>query len=196
MDFRPQDRLALDLAGEAIVTVTPEQLDLPTPCPPWTVADLLRHMVSQNKRFAAAARGEDPDAACPLDGGELGDDPAATYRDSADLVVAAFAVADIAERRMVLEELPEPLPAPVAIGFHLTDFLVHGWDVARSVGAPFQPPPELITAALGLASRIPDEARGPGAAFGPVVEVSPDAGDYDRLLSLVGRDPAWTAPAA
>jgi hypothetical protein len=108
-----------------------------------------------------------------LDGCELGDDPAATYRDSADLVVAAFTVADIAERRMVLEKLPGPLPAPVAISFHFTDFLVHGWDVARSIGAPFQAPPELITAALGLASRIPDEARGPGAAFGPVVEVSP-----------------------
>ncbi|MFD0489749.1 hypothetical protein ACFQ0O_25025 [Saccharopolyspora spinosporotrichia] len=97
-----------------------------------------------------------------MDGGELGDDPAATYRDSADLAVAAYLVEDIAGRRMVLEELPGPLPALVAISFHFTDSLVHGWDVARSIGVPFQPPDELSGAALGIGSRIPDGARGPG----------------------------------
>ncbi|CAM04190.1 uncharacterized protein (TIGR03086 family) [Saccharopolyspora erythraea NRRL 2338] len=194
MDLRASNRRALALVSELIAALRPEQLGLPTPCSAWTVGDLLRHMISQNKRFAAAARGEDADAACPLDGGELGDDPAATYRDSADLAVAAYLVEDIAGRRMVLEELPGPLPALVAISFHFTDSLVHGWDVARSIGVPFQPPDELSGAALGIGSRIPDGARGPGGAFGPAVEPVSSAGDFDRLLCLVGRDPYWASP--
>lgn len=194
MDLRPHDRLALDLAGEAIDRVAPGQLGVPTPCPPWTMADLLIHMISQNKRFAAAARGTDPDEASPLDGGELGDDPAAAYAASVVDVTDAFAAPDIAGRRMVLPELPGPMPGPAAIGFHFTDFLVHGWDVARSAGLPFAPEEGLTAVALGLAARIPDEARGPGAAFGPAVTVGPGADAFDRLLGLAGRDPRWNAP--
>jgi len=27
------------------------------------------------------------------------------------------------------------VPAPIAIGFHLVDYVAHGWDVARTLGA-------------------------------------------------------------
>ncbi len=197
MDLRPFDRQALDLTAAAIDGVLPGQLLLPTPCGPWNVGELLRHLISQNKRFAAAAAGLDPDAACPYDSGELGDDPAGDFRASADEVTAAFAVSDIGERQVVLPELRGPFPAPVAIGFHVIDFVVHAWDVARSLGRPLDPPAELVEVALRLAAQIPDAARGPGAPFGPAAAVQPDAPSYQRVLGLTGRDPAWipTLPA-
>ena len=191
MDPQQFNQRALALAGDVIAAVRPQHLGRPTPCPAWNVGDLLRHMISQNKRFAAAARGDEADVVCPLDVSELGDDPAATYRESADLAVAAYLAEDIADRWMVLEELPRPLPALVAISLHFTDSLMHGWDVARSIGMPFEPPAELSGAGLGIASGIPDEARGPGRPFGPVVDPVSAASDFDRLLCLTGRDPYW-----
>jgi uncharacterized protein (TIGR03083 family) len=66
MDLRPYDRRALELTGAAIDAVTGADLDRVTPCEGWTVADLLRHLVSQNLRFAAGVAGTDPDTASPL----------------------------------------------------------------------------------------------------------------------------------
>jgi hypothetical protein len=63
------------------------------------VRDLLKHMVSANLRFAAAARGDDPDAACAPDEAELGDDPAASFRGSANVVTEAFGVPAFRSRR-------------------------------------------------------------------------------------------------
>lgn len=59
--------------------ISAADLELTTPCARWNLADLLRHMISQNKRFAAAARGEDPDEASTLQGSPLSTDPAAEY---------------------------------------------------------------------------------------------------------------------
>jgi uncharacterized protein (TIGR03086 family) len=192
-ELRALDRRALDLTGAAVAAVRPADLDRPTPCPPWRVADLLRHLVSQNLRFAAAARGEDPDAACPYDGGDLGDDPAGAYRDSADRVTAAFAAPDIDARRIALPELFRPVPAPAGIGFHVTDYVVHAWDVAASVGAPLDPPADLVTAVLPLLEQIPDgpPVRGPGGPFAARIPVPDSAPPYHRVLAITGRDPAW-----
>ena len=194
VDLRRYDRMALDLTGEMIALVTADQFDRPTPCPPWTVADLLRHLVSQNLRFAAAARGDDPDAACPWDGGDLGDHPLAAYQRSADEVTEAFAAPDLDQRRIVLPELSGPVPALVGVGFHLTDYTVHAWDVARSLGVPLDAPAELTAVARDMASKIPDspEVRGPGGAFARRVTTLDDAAPYNQLLGLVGRDPGWT----
>lgn len=196
MDFRPFDHRAVTLAANVIARVTPGQLSLPTPCPPWTLADLLRHMVAQNIRFAAAVSGEDANAACPIDGADIGGDPRLAFSGSADLVTEAFAAQDLDVRQVVLDELPGPLPGQVVVGFHFTDFLVHAWDVAKPIGVPLAPPADLTAAALELAARIPDQARGPGGPFGPVVEVPPGSPDFDRLLGVVGRDPGWTVADA
>ena len=57
MDFRAQDRAALELCQQVADRLRPEDhLDQPTPCPPWSVRDLLCHMVGQHLRFAAVAR--------------------------------------------------------------------------------------------------------------------------------------------
>lgn len=194
MDLRPYDRRALELTGAAIDALAGADLDLTTPCEGWTVADLLRHLVSQNLRFAAGVAGTDPDTACPLDQADLGVDPAAAFRDSAVVVIGAFAVSDLADRVVRLPELSTAVPGPVALGFHFTDFMAHAWDVAVSVGLPLDVPAELSEQALRLAARIPDTppVRGPGGAFAAKVTIDESAPPYDRLLAALGRDPRWT----
>ncbi|GGL60849.1 TIGR03086 family protein [Streptomyces fumigatiscleroticus] len=193
MDIRRLDRQALLLTGEVISQVKPDDLRRATPCADWTLYGLLRHLVSQNEGFAASARGAGEPWAVWRDG-DLGDDPAGAYETSADEVTAAFADDEVLERRFALPEAGEgfAVPGRTAIGFHLLDYVVHAWDVAVTIGAPWEPAAELTTAALRIAAQVPDEGRGAGAAFRRRVAVPEDAAPGDRLLALLGRDPSWT----
>ncbi|MGW3950452.1 TIGR03086 family metal-binding protein [Streptomyces sp. NPDC004752] len=193
MDSRRLDREALSLTGEAVSQVKTAQLRLATPCADWTLYGLVRHLVSQNKGFAASARGAGEPWAVWRDG-DLGDDPAAAYEASAGEVTAAFAEDDVLERRFALPELGEgfTVPGRVAIGFHLLDYVAHAWDVAVTIGASWEPSTELTAAALHVAALVPDEGRGPQGAFRRRIALPDDAPPADRLLALLGRDPSWT----
>ncbi|MDQ1018189.1 TIGR03086 family metal-binding protein [Streptomyces afghaniensis] len=193
MDIRRLDRQALLLTGEVVSRVKTDHLRLATPCADWTLYGLLRHLVSQNEGFTASARGAGEPWAVWRDG-DLGDDPAAAYEASADEVTAAFAEDDVLERRFALPEVGEgfAVPGRIAIGFHLLDYVVHAWDVAVTIGAPWEPAAELTTAALRVAALVPDEGRGAGTAFRRRITAPDDAPPDERLLALLGRDPSWT----
>ncbi|RMB85037.1 TIGR03086 family metal-binding protein [Streptomyces shenzhenensis] len=192
MDVRRLDREALSLTGAAVSRVKTGHLSLATPCADWTLYGLLRHLVSQNEGFAASARGAGEPWAVWRDG-DLGEDPAGAYEASAGEVTAAFAEGDVLERRFALPEVGEgfAVPGRVAIGFHLLDHVAHAWDVAVTIGAPWEPGTELTAAALRVAALVPDEGRGAGAAFRRRIAVADDAPPGDRLLALLGRDPSW-----
>ncbi|WP_329088157.1 MULTISPECIES: TIGR03086 family metal-binding protein [unclassified Streptosporangium] len=192
VDVQDLDRRALDIAGEVIAQVTTADLDRPTPCAAWNLGELLWHMVSENRSFAAAAGTR---ARWSIeDGGDLGTDPLRAYHDSAAAVTAAFAAPDIYDRQIEVGAFGV-FPGRIAIGMHFVDFLVHGWDVAASIGVPYRPDHKLAGSALAVAARWPDtsQTRGPGAAFGVRVPVPGDAPDFERLLSLLGRSPSWQA---
>ncbi|GAA3182550.1 TIGR03086 family metal-binding protein [Nonomuraea roseoviolacea] len=193
-DLRDLHRRALELAGRAVAQVTSADLDRPTPCAEWTLGELLRHMVSENRGFAGAAA--DPPARPPVwDDDDLGDDPFGAYQDSATAVVKAFSVPGFPDRQVEVREFGV-FPGRAAIGMHLIDNLVHGWDVAVSIDVSYRPDPELVAAGLAVAARVPDTpaSRGPGAAFDARVPVPGDAPDFQRLLGLLGRSPSWAAP--
>lgn len=192
MDFRPHNLRALELNQQVVDLVTATELGLPTPCPPWTVRDLLSHMVAQHLRFAAVARGEDPEQACPVDKAELGEDPAAAFRRASGALTAAFADAPD-ERKVLLPEIGRPIPVSALIAFHFFDFVVHGWDLAVATGAPYAPSAELCALAREVGQVIPDTSRVPGASFAPVVAVGSEADELSKLLGLAGRNPDWHA---
>lgn len=193
MDIRRLDRHALLLTGEVVSRVKTDHLTLATPCADWTLQGLLRHLVSQNEGFAASARGAGERWAVWRDG-DLGDDPVGAYEASVGKVTAAFAEDDVLERRFALPEVGEgfAVPGRIAIGFHLLDYVVHAWDVAVTIGAPWEPAAELTTAALRVAANVPDEGRGPVPRSAGEISVPDDASPGDRLLTLLGRDPSWT----
>jgi len=191
MDVRDLDRRAGAVLGEIVMQVRPEHLSLPTPCPDWTVRGLLRHIVSENEGFAAAAI----NGSAPVQtwtGGRLGDNPAGAYRRSNVAVADAFADGGALDRLMEVREYGS-FPRRIALTFHHLDCVVHAWDLARALDLPYSPPSDLVEAALDLARRIPDtdSARGPGAAFERSVKVSGTASPFDQLLGLLGRDPEW-----
>ena len=99
--------------------------------------------------------------------------------------------------RSAVSDLPEfgrPLPGRLAIGFHLVDYAVHGWDVARTIGVPYHPAGDVLAATVEIARMVPDGAERlePGAAFAPALPVAAGTDPLTEILLRLGRDPART----
>jgi uncharacterized protein (TIGR03086 family) len=157
-------------------------------------------MTVQHRGFAAAARGDGADlsrwdAATVADAVAL--DPAGTYATAAADVLDAFADAGLETSFALPEFGPNAVfPASQAIGFHFVDYVVHGWDVARSIDKPFALPDDVISAVLPLVLAVPDgDFRDtPGSPFARAIEGVEGVSDLDRILLHLGRSPGWTSP--
>ncbi|APA94166.1 TIGR03086 family metal-binding protein [Nocardia seriolae] len=82
-------------------------------------------------------------------------------------------------------------PAPQMAIFALDELVIHGWDLARAIGAPYAPAEPDLAILLGFLRDTPREGI-PGL-FGPVIDIPAEAPLLDRVLGLTGRDPAWAA---
>src|SRR5439155_13833275 len=169
-DIRQLDADAVRASVAVVSQATGPDLDRATPCGDWTLAELLAHMTAQHHGFAAAAAGRGADPAVwqtTVDG----DDPVSAYAAAAEHVIAAFAQDGVLQRPFTLPEITTRItfPGAQAIGFHFIDYVVHTWDVARSLGIALQLPADLVLAALPIAEAVPDgdERQRPGAAFRP-----------------------------
>ncbi|WP_430335051.1 TIGR03086 family metal-binding protein [Rhodococcus sp. ACT016] len=171
--------------------IADEQLDLPTPCSEWSVSDLLRHFLELTNAFAAAAR----KVPFPGDGSgrpdQLPSDWQAQLRRQLDAMAEAWRSADAWEGEATAGGVT--LPAPVIAAVAVDELVLHGWDLARATGQPFEADPASIEASLGFAASmsVPGEEAGREGLYGPVVPVPDDASDLDRLLGYAGRDPQW-----
>jgi uncharacterized protein (TIGR03086 family) len=201
IDIRPHHRIAVLASVDLVATVTPGDLHRPTPCAGWDLGDLLAHMTVQHRCFAAAARGGGTDLAVwgPATVADaVAADPAGTYAAAAEDVIQAFGVDDALQASFALPEFGAGVefPGAMAIGFHFVDYVVHGWDVARSIDADFKLPADVVAAVLPLALAVPEGAMrtGDGAAFAPAITTDGEASDLGRILRYLGRSPGWTAP--
>lgn len=201
VDIRSMHRSAVLASVDVVSAVTTDDLSRPTPCAGWNLADLLAHMTVQHRGFAAAAHGQGADLAIWQPGtvaAAVAADPAGAYSAAASGVIDAFAGADVLDAMFALPELaPDAtIPGSMAIGFHLVDYVVHTWDVARSVGNPVDLPAEVVAAALPIAFGVPDgDFRTiANAVFGPAIPSTESVDDLDRILAYLGRSPVWAPP--
>ncbi|MGV0789438.1 TIGR03086 family metal-binding protein [Mycolicibacterium sp. XJ2] len=197
-DLRPSHRTAINATVDIVSRVTVDDLDRPTPCAGWNLAELLTHMTVQHRGFAAAARGAGGDLAVwePLTVADaVRADPGGTYAAAAAEVVTAFAAEGVLDATFALPEFGEDatVPGAMAIGFHFVDYVVHGWDVARSIGVPFGLPGDVVAAVLPLAMGVPDgEIRdADNSPFARALEPQAEASELDRVLRHLGRSPDW-----
>ncbi len=192
------DRKAVDYSISVVARVTAGDLGRPTPCDEWDLARLLTHMTVQHRGFAAAARGAGGDLEL-WRMGDIAPDPVAAYREAAADVVAAFAETGVQERDFELPEFAPGFIAPgsQAIGFHFIDYVVHGWDVARTLGLPYELDEELAESAWRIAEAVPDgEIRlQPGSPFALAVPAAGAPDPMTRILAHLGRSPQWPEAA-
>jgi uncharacterized protein (TIGR03086 family) len=187
------DARAVRASVEVVSQAGAADLARPTPCAGWTLGHLLAHMTVQHNGFAAAATGDGADLVRWQTGAPAAD-PVGEYAAAAERVLATFAAAGVLAREFDLPPISASLrfPAAQAIGFHLVDFVVHGWDVARTLGLGYDLDPDVLAAALPRARSVPDDERRrrPGSAFAPRVAAT-GGGVLDEIVALLGRRPGW-----
>jgi uncharacterized protein (TIGR03086 family) len=193
-DIRALNARAVRTSVEIVSHLTGADLGRPTPCSEWNVADLLAHMTVQHHGFAAAARGKGADPAVwkPQ---PLADDPAKAYAEAAEDVLAAYAEPGVLERSFDLPEFGQgaAFPGAQAISFHFIDYVVHGWDLARALGRPYELEDELAGPALEIALVVPagEQRTRLTTAFKRELPTPDGASTLDRILTHLGRSPSW-----
>ncbi|MDQ6875570.1 MAG: TIGR03086 family metal-binding protein [Actinomycetota bacterium] len=170
-------------ARRVVDAADPSDLVRPTPCPEWDLRGLINHMTVGN--FFAGALISDappPDRSADL----LGPDHRRAYADSVDVVVAAFRAPAALDR--IVQVPAGTMPGAGFAGIRTTEALVHGWDVARSLGRPADLDEELCEQALAMTRRfMRDAMRGPGRPFAEEQQAPPGAPAADRLAAWLGR---------
>ena len=181
--------------ADMVARVGDDELGKPTPCPSYTLGDLIEHVGGLALAFTAAANkdgGRYADMEPSGDAARLGEDWRA--RIPRDLATLAQAWREPAAWAGTTRIAGSDGPAEI-IGLSAADELVvHGWDVARATGQPYACEPELLAAAESFLALFasPDAPAGPDVAFGPSREVRAGAPELDRVVALAGRDPEWS----
>lgn len=178
--------------SDVLVKVTDEQLALPTPCEKLRLDELVAHIGGLASAFAAAAAKEPGPLTDtpPTDGADIDADWRTGYPERLAALATAWQDPD-AWQGMTRAGGVE-LPAEVMGSVALAEVVIHGWDVARSIGLPYDSEPATVQACLAHLAQF--DAAGTDGMFGPAVPVASDAPAFDRVIALSGRDPAWRAP--
>jgi uncharacterized protein (TIGR03086 family) len=172
-----------DIFARKVAAVRPDQWSNRSPCGDWDARDVVRHIVVMHGVMLR-----------PLDrrlspAPTVDEDPLAAFT-----AARADVAAVLADPALAGVEFQPPYGGRMTVAEHIdrvvsADMVLHGWDLARATGQDETIDPRELEQAFADARKIPDELRVPGI-FGPEVKVSEDAPLQDRLLGLLGRDPA------
>jgi uncharacterized protein (TIGR03086 family) len=176
--------------AQVLAAVTDEQLSAPTPCEELRVDELVVHVGGLALAFAAAGRKEFGPLTDtqPSFGGELEADWRTEYPKRLTDLAEAFADPSAWEGMSRAGGID--FPGEVAGIVALTEVVIHGWDLARATGQPYEV--DEATAAAVLPNVEQTAAEGPvEGLFGPAVRVPDDASVLDRIVALSGREPGW-----
>ncbi|WP_034267990.1 TIGR03086 family metal-binding protein [Haloechinothrix halophila] len=166
-----------------------DRWDAPTPCTEWSVRDLLNHLVSEQLWAPWLLDGATlDDVGDRFDGNVLGIDPVTAWADSSAAARAAFRKPGALDGDVYVSV---GMIDAVEYGWQMTtDLAVHGWDLAMAIGEPQPITDELANELIARFEPYVDALQGHGI-FEPPVRVGDDAAPADRLVALLGRDPAW-----
>ncbi|MFE0460469.1 TIGR03086 family metal-binding protein [Kitasatospora sp. NPDC058965] len=170
------------LFARTAAAVPADRLTAGTPCERFTVAELLTHLGSVLPDSARAA------AKLPRTGAPGAVTEPAAVAASAERAAEAWLRPDAMTGDTDFG--PGVIPASIAAAVTLQELGLHGWDLARATGQPFEVSEQAGTELLGAVERIADQARANGG-YGPALTAPAGAGAFDRALALSGRAPDW-----
>ena len=171
-----------------VSAIDDDQWDSTTPCPDWSVRDLVNHVVNEDLWIVPLLDGKTiEEVGDAFDGDLLGDAPKtawaraargalqAVQRDGAMEITAHLSFGDVPGREYVTQVL--------------TDHVIHAWDLSRGIGADDELDTELVAFVSDFLEPQIEMWR-QGGAFGPAVQVSQGADPQTKLLAMTGRDRA------
>ena len=189
--MEPLDALARANSGyeRRLVAVDAGDWDQPSVCEGWSIRDLVDHVLGGNRFAVALLAGQSADDALAY-ALQLGfdGDPVVLHRDSAAAQHEAFAAAGALER--IVAHPAGELDGRVFLALRLGDLVLHGWDLARSLGADDNLDEELVPAVWAAYQPILGAADEHHAFGGGSSGTVPDDAPLAlRLLDLTGRRP-------
>jgi len=173
---------ALDIQARTGQQVRARQLPLPSPCPGWSVGEVMNHSIGVTLKFADFAAGRTDHPHAPA-GDLVGRDHGLALRSAADQALAAWAAADLTRPC----HLPfGTFPAEMAAGINLFDALAHTWDIATATGVTLRCDDDLWTAGLDAARLVIGPSRD-ARHYAPEIPVGANASPRQRFLAFLGR---------
>ncbi|MEV4754742.1 TIGR03086 family metal-binding protein [Micromonospora sp. NPDC049559] len=164
-----------------------DQLALPTPCAEYAVRDLLNHLFHVVVQFQGLASRQPADFVTTPD--YLDGDWRGRFATETGRLAEAWSDPSALDGVSPGMGMPQETVGNMA----LVDLTVHAWELARATGQPYEPDPAVVSALYEPMERLLPQGRRFGV-FADPVPVPAEATEFDRLLGLTGRDPAWTAP--
>lgn len=169
---------------ERVRLVKEDQWNQPTPCSEWDVRTLVNHIVYEDRWVLPLLEGKTiEEVGDQFEGDLLGDDPVAAWDDASR---KAATMVDQTDMNKTVHLSYGDVPASEYLGQLLNDHVIHGWDLARAIGADESLDPELVEFLYEQAKPLEDTLKGSGL-FGEKIEVPDDADTQTKLLAVMGR---------
>lgn len=185
IDLKP----ACERMNEVLAGVADDQLSNPSPCVEYTVGDLIDH-VDQVCRGSAAVARQDLDETVGAGTGPRALTLEPRWR--ATVAQHVTAVGEAWDNAAAWEggaNVPgSDLSNEMWGKITLTELVVHGWDIAKATGQPFDLPEYALEACLDHVASFVPNAPVP-SLWGHPVNVALDATLLDRIVAITGRTP-------
>jgi uncharacterized protein (TIGR03086 family) len=171
--------------------LTEADLCRPTPCTEWDVRALISHTIGAMEMYAAwADGGPAPDFESVMSGRDLlAGDPHGAVLAACVRSQRAWSQPGVLQRELTTPWGPMTGERVAAQSTFST--LVHGWDLAVSLGIYAELPQHLLELSWTFAEDLVPVLREVGVVA-PPVEVGEEATPTQRLLAFLGRDPRGT----
>lgn len=174
--------------AERVGKIAPDQWTLPTPNVGWSVADLVDHVVSEQRWAAALVRGLNVDnAATIVDEAERADGPQLGPAWDTAAAAAAAAVSRDGALSGDVTLVRGPTPACDYVRELIFDLVVHAWDLCRAIGYNVMLPAEVVEPVWAESKDFGDLSS--SGLFDLPVQVPDDVPTIYRLVAMTGRDP-------
>ncbi|TDC76192.1 TIGR03086 family protein [Actinomadura sp. 7K507] len=182
IDMKPACRQMTDL----LAAVSDDQLANPTPCTEYDLGDLIEHIDEVARGFTGIARNDGGEQATAVRRPDLADGPRADVAKRVQVLGESWDDPDAwrGSTEGPGVELPNELWGKIA----LTELVVHGWDIAQSIGRDIDLPDDTLKACLDHVAEFVPNAPIP-ELWGDAVEAPPGAARLDRILAISGRNP-------
>jgi uncharacterized protein (TIGR03086 family) len=192
--------LSAEMAAAATETVrvvrgVPDQgdgLDAPTPCRDWDLRTLLNHTILWTS-YSAERRAHGESVAEDLMSKDFTADRAFREDYARQLDKAVNAWSDPGAWEGAIAVMGSATPAAEVGAMLIMETVLHGWDIARATGQPYQAD-DAVAEALYRTVQAQAELFRKYQGFADAVEAGTNPTAFDRALALSGRDPSWKRP--